>query len=187
MSVLKNKRTVSKAEYVNVANQICDETLEFLSRLSARYSRLLAPDISALAMAVADNAEEANPKYPSDDLRLTERTKNLLTARAKLAALDVQMARCYSVLYQNPQGAFVNNKGKSIPPAEAMAKLESMSQSLGEKIDAEKDLLTGPAMPGAVPSMPATPTISALSIRTAAPTTTTRTIPGGWPPDFTSP
>ena len=53
------------------------------------------------------------------------------------------MARCYSVLYQNPQGAFVNNKGKSIPPAEAMAKLESMSQSLGEKIDAEKDLLTG--------------------------------------------
>ena len=122
MSVLKNKRTVSKAEYVNVANQICDETLEFLSRLSARYSRLLAPDISALAMAVADNAEEA---------------------RAKLAALDVQMARCYSVLYQNPQGAFVNNKGKSIPPAEAMAKLESMSQSLGEKIDAEKDLLTG--------------------------------------------
>lgn len=143
MSVLKDKRTQSKMDFVNVANQICDETLEFLSRLSARYSRLLAPDISALAMAVADNAEEGNSKFPSDDLRLEERTKNLLTARAKLAALDVQMARCYSVLYQNPQGAFVDKKGKSIPPAEALKKLENMSQSLGEKIDQEKDLLTG--------------------------------------------
>ena len=41
MSVLKEKRTVSKAEYVNTANQIYVETVGFLTRLSARYSRLI--------------------------------------------------------------------------------------------------------------------------------------------------
>ena len=36
MSVLKEKRTTSKAEYVNTANQIYVKTVDFLSRLSAR-------------------------------------------------------------------------------------------------------------------------------------------------------
>uniref|UniRef100_A0AAU8B8X0 Uncharacterized protein n=1 Tax=Dulem virus 34 TaxID=3145752 RepID=A0AAU8B8X0_9CAUD len=40
-------------------------------------------------------------------------------------------------------------------------------------------------MPFAVPSIPATPTISALSTPTARPTIATRTIPAAWPPDFT--
>ena len=35
MSVLKEKRTQSAAEYVNVANQIYVETVSFLTRLSA--------------------------------------------------------------------------------------------------------------------------------------------------------
>ena len=38
MSVLKSKRTESKAEFVNTANQIYVEALNFLTRLSARYS-----------------------------------------------------------------------------------------------------------------------------------------------------
>nr|DAI35174.1 MAG TPA: hypothetical protein [Caudoviricetes sp.] len=42
-------------------------------------------------------------------------------------------------------------------------------------------------MRGAGPSMRRTRTISALSTPTATPTTTTRTIPGPWPPDFTTP
>lgn len=42
MSVLKQKRTTSKAEFINTANQIYVETLNFLTRLSARYSRLIA-------------------------------------------------------------------------------------------------------------------------------------------------
>ena len=42
MSVLKDKRTTSKAEYVNTANQIYVETVAFLTRVSARYSRLIA-------------------------------------------------------------------------------------------------------------------------------------------------
>lgn len=36
MSVLKARRTTSKAEYVNTANQIYVETLNFLTRMSAR-------------------------------------------------------------------------------------------------------------------------------------------------------
>nr|DAK69018.1 MAG TPA: hypothetical protein [Caudoviricetes sp.] len=39
-------------------------------------------------------------------------------------------------------------------------------------------------MRGAVPSIRATTTISALSTPTAAPTITTPIIPGRWPPDF---
>ena len=49
MSVLKAKRTTSKAEFVNTANQLYVETLNFLTRLSARYSRLIAEDIAHLA------------------------------------------------------------------------------------------------------------------------------------------
>ena len=46
MSVLAQKRTVSKAEFVNTANQIYIETLNFLTRLSARYSRLVAEPVA---------------------------------------------------------------------------------------------------------------------------------------------
>lgn len=49
MSVLKARRTTSKAEYVNTANQIYVETLNFLTRMSARYSRLLAEPVAKLA------------------------------------------------------------------------------------------------------------------------------------------
>lgn len=38
MSVLKQKRTTSKAEFINTANQIYVETLNFLTRLSARFT-----------------------------------------------------------------------------------------------------------------------------------------------------
>ena len=48
MSVLKAKRTVSKAEFVNTANQIYVETLNFLTRMSARYARLLAEPVAKL-------------------------------------------------------------------------------------------------------------------------------------------
>ena len=51
MSVLKQKRTTSKAEFINTANQIYVETLNFLTRLSARYSRLIAEPVAKLARA----------------------------------------------------------------------------------------------------------------------------------------
>ena len=44
MSVLKQKRTTSKAEFINTANLIYVETLNFLTRLEARAS-LMALDV----------------------------------------------------------------------------------------------------------------------------------------------
>ena len=60
MSVLKSKRSTSKAEYVNLANEIYTETVAFLTRLSARYARLLAEPVAALAGEIIDQTEKAN-------------------------------------------------------------------------------------------------------------------------------
>ena len=95
MSVLKEKRTQSAAEYVNVANQIYVETVSFLTRLSARYSRLVAEPVAKLAGEVIDNAEKANKIFPSDQQRKDLRKAHLLEALASLSALDVRLAHCY--------------------------------------------------------------------------------------------
>ena len=143
MSVLKAKRTTSKAEFVNLANQIYDETIAFLTKLSARYSRLLAEPVAKLAGEVMDYAEEANSHFPSDLRRIDLRLRALMESRAKLMALDVRLSHCYTVMAQNPQGCFTDSKGKSLPPSEATEKLDKMAQSLGEKIDQENELLKG--------------------------------------------
>ena len=69
MSVLKAHRSESKAEYINVANKIYIQTINFLSRLSSRYSRLVASEVSSLASEVLDHTEKANSIYPSDAMR----------------------------------------------------------------------------------------------------------------------
>ena len=143
MSVLKAKRTVSKAEFVNTANQIYVETLNFLTRMSARYARLLAEPVAKLAGEVVDHCEKANSIFPSDPQRVELRKAHLLEARASLMALDVRLTHCYTLMSQNPQGCFTDGKGKSLPPSEAVEKLDRMAQSLGEKIDQENELLKG--------------------------------------------
>ena len=144
MSVLRAKRTTSKAEFVNTANAIYIETLNFLTRMSARYSRLLAEPVAKLAGEVIDHAEKANSIFPSDDQRRALRKEHLLEAGASLMALDVRLTHCYMVMSQNPQGAFTtDSKGKNLQPAEATDKLDKMAQSLGEKIDQENELLKG--------------------------------------------
>ena len=143
MSVLKQKRTTSKAEFINTANQIYVETLNFLTRLSARYSRLIAEPVAKLAGEIIDHAEKANSIFPSDPQRVELRKAHLLEARASLMALDVRLTHCYTLMSQNPQGCFTDGKGKSLPPSEAMEKLDRMAQSLGEKIDQENELLKG--------------------------------------------
>ena len=62
MSVLKQKRTTSKAEFINTAYQIYVETLNFLTRLSARYSRLIAEPTAKLAGEIIDHAEKAKDR-----------------------------------------------------------------------------------------------------------------------------
>lgn len=138
MSVLKAKRGTSKAEFVNTANKIYTETLWFLSRLSARYSRLLATDTIHLAHEIIANAEKANTMQPVDQVRFELRQNYLLKAKAALGALDVQMAHVYDLLMLNPEGAF-DNKDKS----GAIQKLDKMAESLGCLIDDEAKFLAG--------------------------------------------
>ena len=95
MSVLKAHRSESKAEYINVANKIYIQTINFLSRLSSRYSRLVASEVSSLASEVLDHTEKANSIYPSDAMRKELRKTHLLEARASLMALDVHLSHCY--------------------------------------------------------------------------------------------
>ena len=116
MSVLKAQRSVSKMEFVNCAGEIYDETINFLTRLSARYSRLIAEPIAKLAGEVEDHAEKANSIYPSDDQRRALRKAHLLEARAPLMALDTGKAK---------------------------EKLDKMAQRLGDLIDRENELLKG--------------------------------------------
>ena len=138
MSVLKARRGTSKAEFINTANKIYTETLWFLSRLSARYSRLLATDTIHLAHEVIANAEMANTMSPINQVRFEERERYLLRSRAALGALDVQLTHIYELLMLNPEGAF-ENKDK----AGAVKKLDRMAESLGCLIDDEGKLLTG--------------------------------------------
>ena len=143
MSVLKQKRTTSKAEFINTANQIYVETLNFLTRLSARYSRLIAEPIAKLAGEIIDHAEKANSIFPSDNQRIEMRKAHLLEVRASLMALDVRLTHCYLIMTQNPQGCFTTPSGKSVDAKKATERLDKMAQKLGELIDKENDLLQG--------------------------------------------
>lgn len=127
---------------MNTANKIYVQTINFLSRLSSRYSRLVAESVAELASDVADNAEKANSIYPSDDTRKDLRKRHLLESRAALMALDVHLAHCYELMMLNPAGCFTKSTGDSVSSTDAKKKLERMSQELGELIDAENIMLT---------------------------------------------
>jgi len=142
MSVLKAKRSESKAEYLNTAFEICNETMAFLTRLSARYSRLLAQDTMEQAIKVMAECEIANSIYPSDDTRKEMRKQHLLEARGALMALDVLLTMCYQAMMKNPEGAFTTSSGRTVDAGTATKKLEHMSQHLGELIDKENNLIT---------------------------------------------
>ena len=138
MSVLKTHREISKAEYVNTANQIYRKSLWFLSRLSARFSRLLAVDTARLANEIVSNAEKANTMLPTDLTRYTLRKEYLLQAKASLGALDIQLTHIYELLMLNPEGAFTNKDS-----SEAIQKLNKMADDLGNLLDLEQRLLAG--------------------------------------------
>ena len=141
MSVLKSKRSTSKAEYVNLANEIYTETVAFLTRLSARYARLLAEPWRRWPGRSSTRRKRANSIFPKGEPNLGLRKGHLLEARAALMALDVRLGHCYTILAMNPQGCFTKPDGRSIPAAEATKKLDDMAQNLGEQIDRENELI----------------------------------------------
>lgn len=141
MSVLKTQRTQSKAEYLNMAVNIYVDTIQFLSKLSSRYSRLMAEDIMHIASDIVMNCEKANTIYPSDEQRAELRKQHLLEAKGSLSALDVHLAICYEILMRNPQGCFTDKNGKTISSDEAKEKIEKMAQAIGKMIDDENNML----------------------------------------------
>ncbi len=143
MSVLKSRRGESKAQFCATADRIYIETLNFCSRLSARYGRLLDQDVMHLASEVADYAEKANTMLPVDEQRYNERKLCLLRSREALVALDVKLSHIYEILLLNPEGAFAKANGGSVNAGEALKRLDHMAQSLGELIEEEERLLGG--------------------------------------------
>ena len=143
MSVLKSRRLPSKADYVNTANQIYVETMQFLTRLSSRYARLMAGEPAKLAAELIEHTEKANKIFPSDEQRKDIRRAHLLEAQATLSALDVSLLHCYLMMIQNPQGCFTTASGKTVSPREAEERLDRISQNIGELIDQEETLLRG--------------------------------------------
>lgn len=143
MSVLGSHRSESKAEFVNTANEIFVRTITFLSRLSARYSRLLAEKTSDLANDLLDESEKANSLFPDSRLKIDLRETHLREALATLKALDVKLDKCYQILICNPEGAFTDSKGNKLPAHKAKEKLDNMAQVVGELIDKEDTLLKG--------------------------------------------
>lgn len=141
MSVLKARRHESKAEFVNIADEIFAETMGFLARLSNRYQRLLAEDTMHLASLVLDHCECAQNIRICDQVTMNLRETHIVEARAKLMALDVHMSHIWLIITTNPQGCFTNTKGQTKTPKEALEILDKMAVSLGEKIDQEKNYL----------------------------------------------
>ena len=90
---------------MNTANQIYVETVGFLTRLSARYSRLIAEGTAQLAGEVMDHTEKANKIYPSDEQRKAQRKAHLLEALASLSALDVRLTHASWLCTRTRKGA----------------------------------------------------------------------------------
>lgn len=141
MSVLKSKRKESTIEFVFNAYKIYILTIEFISRLSARYSRLMASDITHLAFEVLRNCESASSIILTNEDTFKKRQDYLVDAKAALSSLDVALSICYEILSQNPSGAMTSKTGKELNNYEANKKLDNMSQTLGELIDLELELI----------------------------------------------
>lgn len=143
MSVLKNKRKECKAEYVNETYKAYVQTVEFVSKMSARYSRLIGSDIIHTAYEAMRCAESANSIFPGTESQMHMREEYLVNARAYLKSLDVALSVCYDILMKNPQGAFTTSSGKDVQARDAVRKLDNMAQSLGESIDNGIRMISG--------------------------------------------
>ena len=141
MSVIKARRHESKAEYVNLADEIFVETLGFLTRLSNRYQRLLAQDAMHLASEVLDHAEKANNMRAIDEVSFKARERHLLECRSAVMALDVHMTHIWQILILNPEGCFTDTKGRMKNSSQAVETLDKWADNLGEKIDRLKHMV----------------------------------------------
>lgn len=94
------------------------------------------------AMKVVQEYNIANNFYPSNEITLEKRRTHLRIAKGYLKSLDYYLSYCYEILMLNPQGAFTNAKGDTLPSSKAKGKIEKSSQILGELIAKEYDLIS---------------------------------------------
>lgn len=143
MSVLKNKRTTSKMEYVTNGYAIEKYSLDFTRRLSTKNARIFQGPVQRLAMLQSDLAYIANEIYPTNRAEHQVRRVLLGLSMATLHALDKRMADVYEILMVNPSEAFNRQNGKPIPKAEAERILDKLAEQLGAMIDTQDALIKG--------------------------------------------
>ena len=143
MSVLKDKRTTSKAEYVNVANQIYVKTVDFLSRVSPRYSPADCGGHRTPGRAGHGSRGGSKQDLSVGPTAQGSAEKPPPGGHGPPFGPGCAPVPLLSNLYCNPQGAFTDGKGHKVPAAEAMRRLDNMSQDLGDLINQETDLLKG--------------------------------------------
>lgn len=143
MSVLKNKRHISKMQYVTNAYAIERQSLDFVKRLTVKNSRIYQEPITRLAMLQADIAYIANEIYPSSLAEFHVRRVLLYLSEGILHALDKRMSDVYQSLMDNPQEAFCRQNGKPFDKDEAILRLDKMAERLGCAIDEQDALLKG--------------------------------------------
>lgn len=143
MSVLANHRTTSKAQFITDAISLQVNVLEFLSKLSNRYGRLLAPHIVELTQRIVSNLESANKVFPDSPDKLRFRNLRFSSALGHLSALDVQLTICYDVLMQNPQGAFRDGSNRSVPASVAIERLDNLCVTVGTLMDSLETEIKG--------------------------------------------
>lgn len=143
MSVLKANRRTSSIQYTATANFIFDYTMNFMSRLSPRYGRLLTKPVMQAATDMLFGVEKANATYPNSEQAYAKRKSYLDDAVVALEVLDILLSKCYDVMMKNPQGCFVTANKKPIESDRAIRRLDSMAQAVGEAIDVERKLIRG--------------------------------------------
>ena len=141
MSVLRPKRNESTIEYIKLADDLFSWTVNFVSRLSARYSRLLSERTISLASEVLECCIKAHNAYPSCYEYAKMREFYLIKALGSLNALDVMYSHIYGILRLNPQGAFSKSNGRSVSETEAVEKLDKMRVAVSEVFNKEVAIL----------------------------------------------
>lgn len=145
MSVLKNNRSESKAQFVATADKVYVFTIDYVTLLPSRYRNLLAPSIIKIASEVIEFAEKANSLFPNTPTNAYYREINLKKAKGSLLALDIELKHCYNIMIKNPNGCFKNENGKNgnIKLNKSKEKLEHKTNNLGKIINKEELLLNG--------------------------------------------
>lgn len=126
-----------------MADELFSWSITFVSRLSARYSRLLANRIMDASSELLEYCIKAQEVYPGNYNYAKMREFYLTKAYGALCILDVMLRHTYDVLMLNPQGAFSKTNGNSVPETEALEKLDKMCANIGNLINKEKGLLIG--------------------------------------------